>query len=109
MHTSTAARSIEAAVPLLRCCVGLVFWMLCTGPLARAEKPFAVYVMRVDGSQVRKLVQVDGYTVHEAARWSHDGKWVTFDAVSANGGYDFFVVSADGSGLRKLGSGKNPD
>jgi len=90
--------------------MGLALWMLCAGPLSGAEKPFAVYVMKVDGSQARKLAQVDSCTVHETARWSHDGKRVAFGAMDANSGmYDSFVVSVDGSGLRKLGRGRNPD
>ena len=109
MHPSTQTRPGESALSLRGCSVVLALWMLCTGPLARAEKPFAVYVMKFDGSQVRKLAQVDGCTIHEAARWSHDGQRVVFDAINANGVYEFFVVNADGSGLRKLGSGKNPD
>jgi Tol biopolymer transport system component len=109
MHPLTLPKPSTPAVSVRRFSAVLALWMLCTGPIARAEKPFAVYVMKSDGTQVRKLAQVDGYTVHEAARWSHDGKRVAFDAIHANGGYEFFVVNADGSGLLKLGSGKNPD
>ncbi len=110
MHPSTPAKPITSPVAPRRFVVVLALWMACAGRLTGAERPFAVYVMKVDGSQVRKLAQVDGYTIHEEARWSHDGKRVVFAAMNANSRVrDFFVVSADGSGLRKLGTGADPD
>jgi Tol biopolymer transport system component len=80
------------------------------GPLQGAEKPYAIYVMKADGSQARKLVQVDGYADHEAPRWSRDGKQVVFNATDSNTRTDdLFVVNADGTGLRKLGPGARAD
>lgn len=110
MHQSTLAKPIASIFALLRLFVVAAMWMVCSGLLTGAEKPFAVYVMKIDGGEVRKLAQVDEYTIHEAARWSHDGKRVVFAAVNDNARvYDCFVVNADGSGLRKLGTGRNPD
>ncbi len=83
---------------------------LAAAPLQGAERPYAVYVMKVDGSQARKLVQVDGYADHESPRWSRDGKQVLFNATDLNARTDdLFVVNADGTGLRKLGPGARAD
>jgi Tol biopolymer transport system component len=83
---------------------------LVAAPLSAAEKPSAIYVMKPDGSQARRLVQVEGYTEQEAPRWSPDGKQILFDASSANSGIrELLVVNADGSGLRKLGAGARAD
>jgi Tol biopolymer transport system component len=103
-------KSIFSAGHIRRLLLLLSLWTVSGGSVAGAEKPFAIYVMKVDGSQVRKLAQVDDYTTHEAARWSHDGKQVVFAARSAiSRASDIFVVNVDGSGLRKLGAGRHPD
>jgi len=69
---------------------------------ARAdEPPWAIFVMKVDGSQVRKIAQAEGHADHTSPRWSHDDKQVVFDA--SGGQREFFVVNSDGTGLRQLG------
>jgi Tol biopolymer transport system component len=69
----------------------------------------AVYVMNVDGSQVRKLARADGYEQHTFPRWSHDGKRVAFDAqLPGKTERTLFVVNADGSGLGDVGVGSMP-
>ena len=45
-----------------------------------SDDPTAVFVMRADGSGVRKVAQVEGFADHAAPRWSHDGKRLLFDA-----------------------------
>lgn len=103
-------KPIFSAVAMSRVVVLAALCTVSAGLVAGAEKPFAVYVMKLDGSQVRKVAQVEAYTIHEAARWSHDGKRVVFSALNANARTrDFFVVNIDGSGLRNLGAGRNPD
>ncbi len=68
------------------------------------QRPSAIHVMRADGSEARRLVEVEGHSDQEAPRWSRDGKQILFDATSPNSGArDLFVVNADGTGLRKLG------
>jgi len=63
-----------------------------------------IFVMRVDGSQERKVVQVDGFTAHGSPRWSHDGKRLAFDAYDAwNFQGKSFVVNLDGSKLTEIG------
>jgi Tol biopolymer transport system component len=74
-----------------------------------AEAPSAIYVMRTDGSQLRKLATVEGYVNHASPRWSHSGKFVAFEAAPDNGGpRRCFVVAADGSGVREIGVGRMP-
>ncbi len=80
------------------------------GRLEAQERPYAVYVMKEDGSQARKLAQIDGYDNYDSPRWSPDGKQVLFNASMPNGGTsELFVINADGTGLRKLGEGYRPD
>ncbi len=72
------------------------------------EGPTAIYAMNADGSEARRLVKVDGYTTHSFPRWSHDGRWIVFDAVPKAGQRELFLMNADGKGLRKLGIGSTP-
>jgi Tol biopolymer transport system component len=79
------------------------------GHLPAAEAPSVIYVMRTDGSQLRKLARVEGYVNHASPRWSHDGKFVAFEAAPVDGGpRRCFVVAADGSNVREIGVGANP-
>lgn len=104
-------------MPILRCqSAGMlrrIPWLALVLALAAAPLPaadYAIYVMTADGRQARRLVQVEGYTDQEAPRWSRDGKHVVFNATdSATSTTDLFIVNADGTGLRKLGPGANPD
>ena len=73
-------------------------------------RPTAIFVMKADGSDVRKVAQVDGYEDHEAPRWSHDGKRLVFDARNrANRKRSCFVVGADGTGLGEVAKGRFAD
>ena len=90
--------------------VWLALVVLAAAPLHGQERPYAIHVMKVDGSQAHKLVQVDDYADQEAPRWSRDGKQVLFHATEPNSrARELFVVNADGSGLRKLGPGARAD
>jgi TolB protein len=100
------------SVNLIRRSRGLIPFVLAfaAGPLQGQERPSAIHVMKADGSQARKLVEVDGYADQEAPRWSRNGKQVIFHAVDPNTRRDdLFVVNADGTGLRKLGPGARAD
>lgn len=79
-------------------------------PLLAQERTSGIYVMKVDGSNVRKLVQMEGYEDHDAPRWSRDGKRVIFhaDKRETQTG-ELFVINADGSGLKSLGPGTRAD
>lgn len=66
--------------------------------------------MKPDGSQVRKVAQVEGFADHGSPRWSHDGKQIAFDAQPVKGGRRYlFVVNADGKKLLDLGHDAQPD
>jgi Tol biopolymer transport system component len=63
-----------------------------------------IFVMKVDGSEERKVVQVDGFGSHGTPRWSHDGQRLAFDAYHGpNDGGKSFMVNLDGSGLTEIG------
>jgi Tol biopolymer transport system component len=79
--------------------------------VARAQQTQnAVFTMQADGSDVRKVIQVEGCYDHSGPRWSHDGKWLSFYAARTNGGGQrVFVVRTDGSELREIAAGTLPD
>ena len=61
-----------------------------------SDDPTAVFVMRADGSSVRKVAQVEGFADHAAPRWSHDGKQLLFDAApTRRAPRTCFVVNVD--------------
>lgn len=75
-----------------------------------AERTTAIYVMKIDGSQLRRLAQVEGFSKHGSPRWSHDGKRVAFDASQGpNGAYKFYTVQFDGGVLTEIGEHGMPD
>jgi WD40 repeat protein len=78
--------------------------------LPAADIPTAIFVMKTDGSQVRKVAQVVGYKKHGSPQWSHDGKRLAFDAYEGpDDAKKFFAVQLDGSGLRELGENAMPN
>jgi Tol biopolymer transport system component len=93
--------------------ISLVTWALlgaADGRLFAQTLLGSIYVMRPDGSQVRKLTAVAGHDDLNALRWSHDSKRLAFNARSgAQGQRACFVVNADGTGLEELWSGRAPD
>jgi Tol biopolymer transport system component len=83
---------------------------LATASVRADNPPFAVFVMRIDGSDVRKVAQVEGFDEHTSPRWSHDGSRIAFDASrGTESGRHFFIVNADGTGLRDMGKDARPD
>jgi Tol biopolymer transport system component len=87
----------------------LVAMLAPLGRVQAADVPSAVYTMSIDGQNVRKLAQVDGYNDHAAPRWSHDGNFVAFDAMPAGGGIrKCFVIAADGSVLQVIDGNAMP-
>jgi len=107
MNRSTITR--PWAIPLATIC-GALFLAHLLAPAARAaEEPFFLFVMKADGTEVRKLPMVEGFHDHSSARFSHDGKQIAFDAASPpNGARTVFVVNTDGTELRSLGMTPGP-
>jgi sulfatase modifying factor 1 len=60
----------------------------------------AIYVMNVDGSDPRRLIQ-SGNDEEDAPDWSPDGTRIAFCSTSA-GHWRIYVASADGTGVRCL-------
>ncbi len=78
--------------------------------LVGSAQAAAIFVMKVDGSEVRKVAQVEGYGGHGSPRFSHDDQRIVFDASSGgNNNSRVFVVNFDGSGLRQIGAHAMPD
>ncbi len=72
--------------------------------------PSAIFVMRADGSDLRKVAEVAGHSDHGSPRWSADGKQLAFDAQSeTDGERACFVVGIDGADLREVAKGRFPD
>ena len=78
-------------------------------PLWAAGENYALWLMKADGGEARKLVELDGYDDHYGPRWSHDGTRIAFEASGNGGKHDVLVVNRDGTGLRNLGAGNDPD
>ncbi len=78
--------------------------------LAAAQNAeWGIYVMRLDGSDVRLLAQIEGCQGHTCPRWSHDGKQIVFDARDgATRQLSVYLVNADGTGRKKLSDGARP-
>lgn len=83
--------------------------------LRRADdKIRPIYVMDVDGKNLRPLALMPEYTWAGAPRWSPDGKRFAFDACRPGFEESFtpyshvFVANADGTGIRDLGDGAMP-
>ena len=98
------------------CCVaGLALAVGLACGLARADdvdtpRPHSLFVMRRDGSDVRHVVHVEGYTSMASPRWSHDGQRLVFAARNTQGEPSRgFVVGVDGTGLRDLGPRASSD
>src|SRR4051812_26812006 len=75
----------------------LIIVLLPTAPLSADDTPTTIFVMKTDGSQVRKVAQVAGYKKHGSPQWSHDGKRLAFDAYEGpDDAKKFFAIQLDG-------------
>jgi Tol biopolymer transport system component len=87
--------------------------LVCLLPATAAsaqQAQWAVYVMKIDGSETRRVAQVEGCRSHSNPRWSHDGKRIAFDASNANTFLrSVYIVNFDGTDLRKLDDSEHPD
>ena len=70
----------------------------------------AIYVIKPDGTGLRKVIQIPDYQQHGSPRWSHDNKRLAFDAIhTATRIKKLFVVNVDGTGLTEIGEQSMPD
>jgi TolB protein len=60
---------------------------------------FELYIMKADGSDVRRLTTSPGLDMRPA--WSPDGKRLAFTS-NRDGNYEIYVIHIDGSGLKRL-------
>jgi Tol biopolymer transport system component len=61
-----------------------------------------IYVINQDGSNLVQLTNNAGYDGHP--RWSPDGSMIAFESDRNGGGWDIFVMNADGSNPRPVTS-----
>lgn len=74
---------------------------------------FQIFVGNADGSDMKRLVELDEYQSQGSPDWSNDGKLIAFDAWKPQNGERFsnghiIVVDADGKNPRDLGPGNTP-
>ncbi len=75
-----------------------------------ADDGLGIYIMKIDGSEERKVVEVDGFKKHWSPRWSHDGQRIAFDVSQGpNGERKVFIVNRDGTNLREIEGHGAPD
>jgi Tol biopolymer transport system component len=88
----------------------LVAALCCSQSLVADEPQLAVFVMKIDGSGLKKLAQAPDKLRHGAPSWSPDGKAVLFHAYPKEAAADshVFRVNADGTDLKNLGLGAYP-
>ena len=78
--------------------------MIFPDPLATGKA--GLFVMHVDGSGLRQISFNDpDITSPGSADWSPDGKQIAFDQYSNS---SIYLVNADGTGLKRIGSGAMP-
>ncbi|MFW6083583.1 MAG: TolB family protein [Gemmatimonadota bacterium] len=64
------------------------------------DRPFDIYVMNADGSDVRRLTDDPGKDANPD--WSPNGRRIAWGSCEAGGTCDVHVMNADGSGKTKL-------
>jgi TolB protein len=72
---------------------------------ASANDPLALYTVKVDGSDARRITPVGLFPDFAGGRWSPQGNEIVFSGKYApTSPSSLFVVHADGSNLRQVGS-----
>lgn len=72
-----------------------------------------LFVMGADGSELHRILAMPGFTSNGSPDWSHDGSRIAIDATRTILGESWttshvFVVNADGSSPKDLGTGAMP-
>src|SRR5262245_65941864 len=65
----------------------------------------AVFVMKVDGTDMRQVASIEGCQFHGSPRFSHDGTRLAFHAAPQSGVRRSYTVGLDGMNLRELSTG----
>lgn len=68
--------------------------------LPYAERNFEIYVMNVDGTDVRRLTNNPAWDGHPS--WSPSGRKIAYEACRLGGKCDIYVMNADGTGKTNL-------
>jgi Tol biopolymer transport system component len=69
--------------------------------------PTAIYVMKLDGSDLRQLTRPGGSSSDAIPGYSPDGKKIVFvsNRLNSNNSLDLFTMNADGSNIFRIASG----
>jgi len=79
--------------------------------LARsADDSTAIFVMKVDGSEVRRIAEIRGYPNLNAPRWSHSAAQLAFDGISDDGkDRRIYLADVESGIIRPFGAGSLAD
>ena len=79
-------------------------------PHAAQAQEFGIWTMKLDGSELRRVVRVPSQVWHNAPVWSPDGKWLAFSCASTWAGPNrrIYRVRPDEPELEDLGPGNYP-
>ena len=69
---------------------------------AGSNKYSQVYVVRSDGSGVKRLTKFGAGTIVTSSSFSPDGKWITTATQGLGGNADVYVMHANGTGMRQV-------
>jgi Tol biopolymer transport system component len=60
-----------------------------------------IYIMDIDGGNPHRLTQIT-FADDNFPSWSPDGRRIVFNSGSPRGGFDLYVIDADGTNLLRL-------
>ena len=107
-RTGVSQAQCDTSQALISLAASLIVLMTASfAPQAAAED--GIYVMKIDGSDERKVVSVDGIQHHTSPRWSHDGRRLAFVTIDDDGMERSHVVNLDGTERKELGEMASPD
>ncbi len=70
----------------------------------------AYYIMKADGTQVKRVVHHPTWNMDGYASWSPDGSRLAFAADPTNGGtWNLYIINTDGTGQTQLTTGTDDD
>src|SRR5262245_44675852 len=103
---SNSSRSYD----LRRAAIFAVFFATLAPARTYAADDSGIFVMKIDGTEERKVAEVVGFSRHMSPRWSHDGSRLAFEAYEGpDSSRKFFVVNVDGTNLQEVGEHGSPD